>query len=66
MNTVRIFKRKQNIKNQTELKKILIEIKDTLEGMNNRLNDREEHIYNLEARVMEIIQSEQQKEKQRK
>ena len=32
--------------------------------MNSRLNDTEEGIHDLEYRIMEIIQSEQQKEKQ--
>ena len=39
-------------------------IKNTLEGMNSRLRDTEEEISDLEGRIMEITQSEQQKEKQ--
>lgn len=38
-------------------------MKNTLEGINSRLNDAEEQISDLEDRVMEIAQSEQQKEK---
>ena len=39
-------------------------MKNTLERMKSRLRDTEEHISDLEDRVMEITQSEQQKEKQ--
>ena len=39
-------------------------MKNTLEGINSRLGDTEEHISNLENRIMEITQSEQQKGKQ--
>ena len=39
-------------------------MKNTLERMKSRLCDTEEHISDLEDRVMEITQSEQQKEKQ--
>ena len=45
-------------------KEITTEIKNTLEGMNTRLDDTEECIGDLEDRKMEITQSEQQKEKQ--
>ena len=38
--------------------------KNTLEGMNSRLNEAEEHISDLEVRIMEIIQPERQTEKQ--
>ena len=38
-------------------------MKNTLEGINSRLADTEEGISNLEDRIMEIIQSEQKKEK---
>ena len=37
-------------------------MKNTLEGMNNRLGDKEEHITNLEDRIMKITQIEEQKE----
>ena len=40
-----------------------MEMKNTLEGLNSRLGDTEERIYHLEDRIVEIIQSEQQKEK---
>ena len=36
----------------------------TLERMNSRLRDTEEYISDLEDRIMDITQSEQQKEKQ--
>ena len=36
---------------------------NTLEGINSRLGNREEFISDLKARIMEITQSEQQKEK---
>ena len=42
----------------------IVEIKNTLEGMNSRLSDTEERISDLEDRIMEITQPEQQKEKQ--
>ena len=47
-------------KNQSELKNIITETKNTLEGINSRLGDTEECISD---RVVEITQSEQQKEK---
>lgn len=37
-------------------------MKNTLEGMNNRLGDKEEHITDLEDRIMKITQIEEQKE----
>ena len=40
------------------------EIKNTLEGMNSRLSDPENHKTDLEYIIMEITKSEQQKEKQ--
>ena len=39
-------------------------MKNTLEGINSRLGDTEECISDLDDTIMEIIQSEQQKEKQ--
>ena len=39
-------------------------MKNTPEGINSRLGDTEERISDLEDRIMEIIQSEQEKEKQ--
>ena len=55
----------ENIKkNQSELKNIIAEMKNTLEGINSRLNDTEEHTSDVQDSVMEITQLEQQKEKQ--
>ena len=52
----------ENIKNnQKQMKNIITEIKDTLEGINCRLNDTEEWISKLEYRVAEIIDAEQKK-----
>ena len=39
-------------------------MKNTLEGINSRLEDAEEQISNLENRVVEITQSKQQKEEE--
>lgn len=39
-------------------------MKNILEGINNRLDDIEESISDLEDTIMETTQSEQQKEKQ--
>ena len=39
-------------------------MKNVLEGINSRLGDTEEHIHDLDDRIMEITHSEQQKEKQ--
>jgi len=47
--------------NQKQMKNIITEIKDTLEGINCRLNDTEEWISKLEYRVAEIIDAEQKK-----
>ena len=53
----------ENIKKtQSEMKNSIAEIKNTLEGMNSRLSDTEICINPLEDRIMEITQSEQQKE----
>ena len=38
-------------------------MKNTLKGIKNRLDDTEEQISDLEDKRMEIIQSEEQKEK---
>ena len=55
----------ENIKMiQSELKNSIIEMKNTLEGINSRLGYIEEHISDLKDRIIEITQSEQQKEKQ--
>lgn len=42
-------------KYQPELKNIATEMKNTLEGIYNKLNNREEWIHSLGDRVMEII-----------
>ena len=49
-------------KYQSELK-TTTEIKNTLEGINSRLEDAEEQISDLEDRVVQITKTEQQKEK---
>lgn len=55
---------KENIKmKQSELENIVTELKNTVEGINSRLQDVEEWIRSLEDRVVEVIQTEQQKEK---
>ena len=46
------------------MKNSITEIKNTLEGMNSWIIDTEEGISDLEDRIMEITQWEQQKEKQ--
>jgi len=38
-------------------------MKNTLEGINSRLGDTEENISDLEDRIVEITQTEQQKER---
>lgn len=38
-------------------------MKNTIEGINSRQQDAEERVSDLEDRLVEIIQSEQQKEK---
>ena len=51
----------ENIKKtQSEMNNSIAEIKDTLEGMNSRQSNTEEHISDLEVRKMENNQSEQQ------
>ena len=49
-------------KNQSKLDNSIAKVKANLEAMNNRLNNAEEWIINLEDRIMEITQSEQQTE----
>ena len=51
------------IKNQPELQNTITEMKSSLKGSKNILGDTEEWISNLEDKVVEIIQSRQQKEK---
>ena len=53
---------KENVeKNHTELKNTITEMKTTLEGIHNRLDDTEEQIANWKT-VVEITQDEQKKE----
>ena len=53
----------ENIKNnQLELKNTIIEMKNTLEGINSRLIQK--NVCDMDDRIVEITQSEQQKEKQ--
>ena len=65
MSTVRIFKRKWKIyfKNESEIKATIDEMKNILEWINSRLCDTEGCISDLEDRIMEISQLEEQKEK---
>ena len=65
MSTVRIFKRKWKIyfKNESEIKATIGGMKNILEWINSRLGDTEECISDLEDRIMEISQLEEQKEK---
>lgn len=49
-------------KTQPEMKNSAVEIKNTLEGMKSRLSDNtEEHISDLEDKIMEITQTKRQK-----
>ena len=58
MNTVRISTESENTKkNQTELKNTITEIlkkRNTLEGINSRLDDTQDWLRKLEDRVVEI------------
>ena len=50
------FKELENIKkNQSELKNIIIEMKNTLEGINSRLRDTEECIPDLKDRIRKLF-----------
>ena len=65
LNSDHFNKELENIKKtQSEMNNLTAEIKNTLEGMNSRQSNTEEHISHLEDRIMETTQSEQQKEKQ--
>ena len=46
------------------MKNTINEIKNSLEGINSKLGGTEEYINDLEGRIMENTQSEEQKEKQ--
>ena len=61
VNTVRISTELENIrKNQTKLKNTTTDIKNPL-GINNRLDDTEKWISNLEDRAVKINHAEQKK-----
>ena len=47
------------------IKTTITKMKNTLEGLNGRLNDTEEWISKLEDRVVEITDAEQKKRKKR-
>ena len=49
-------------KKQTELKNTMTEIKKYIEGINIRLDDTKQQISELEDRVVEITQAEEDKE----
>ena len=48
------------------MKNAVTKIKNTLEEINSRLDDREEWISDMEGRIVEITQSEKQKELNKK
>ena len=53
----------KKIKKESEMKNSVTEIKNTLDGINSRLEEAVELISNLEDRVKKIHQAEQQREK---
>ena len=58
------FQWRENIKKyQPESKSTITEVRSPLEGINSRLVDAEAQISDLEYRMMESTQAEQQKEK---
>lgn len=58
-------KETENMKQkQSELMNTIIEMENTLEGVNRRPRDIQEYIRDLKDGMMESIQSEQKKEKQ--
>ena len=61
----RCNKETENMKQKlSELITTIIEMENTLEGVNSRPSDKKECIRDLEDGMMESIQSEQKKEKQ--
>ena len=57
----------ENIKkNEWDMKNIITEMKNTLEGINSKFDETENWISNLEDKVAENIQSEQKREKELK
>ena len=63
---INVFQRSRRTKKQTEMNNILIEIKNTLEGISSRIIEAEEQISDLEDRMVEITAVEQNKEKRMK
>ena len=60
-----VFNKSYKIQRRTKKKKLRItEMKNTLEGINSRLDDTEEWISKLEDRILEITQAGQRKEKE--
>ena len=67
INTENFNKELENItKNQWKLKNTITEMKSILEGINTRPGYTEEHVSDLEDRIMEIAQWEQQPKKKLK
>ena len=59
MNSENFNKELENmLKNQSELKNTVVKMKNTLEYINGRLGDIEEHKENLEDRIVEMTQQE--------
>ena len=59
-----INKELENIKkNQSEKKNTTLEMKNSLEGLNSRVEDKEEWISKLDKRLEEMTQAEKKKEK---
>ena len=50
-------------KEQRDMNNTIIEMKNTLEGISNRITEAEERISDLEDKIVEIITTEQNKEK---
>ena len=48
------------------MKNIITQMKNTLEGINSRLGEADDHINDLENKIAENIQTEQPKEKKKK
>ena len=66
MNTVRASQMFIKYKNQSEVEKYIYNwSENTLEVINNRLDNKEEQINDLEDKVVEISQAEQRKRKKK-
>ena len=61
MDTVRISIKSQKIEDQNSTEEYYKSQKNTLEGINSRLDDKEEQISKQEDRVVEIAQGKQKK-----